>query len=244
MCDTNRPTEYYRLTVSSILGERMRPSRRYTTQSEPKWSTDRKDPAITAASVRYNVNMGNVDLLHEGGEWGVLVESFQTSSFVKLDNVDGLYTQTQAMFIDIPELSVGGSYRLEASDNTTSKKHLPMTTGESTLNLGTCVNSSSVGPAVHLRESSGFGTDLPPVMQMERAQEYPTRCKCGPMGLQSMTVNLVDERGNAFDAVWLRDDSPNNAPQPDNAHPLNTPTDAAKPQMGADYTMTLLFMKM
>ena len=244
MCDSKRPTEYYRLTVSSVLGDRVRPSKLPTGKLEDGWKS--------AACVRYNTDMGPVDLLHEGGDWGVIVESFMTGAYEQdggptpADENDGVPSSTGAMLVSIPELSVGGNYVLEAGDK--SMPHVNQITrpAGSELRQGTCVASSCIGAAMYLREQRSvveFDDDTGENTAMvrhylERPQQYPTRCKCSPMALQSMTVELLDERGNAYSAPWMRATNTPVVSDP-GAH---TVVNGANE--GLDYTMTLLFMRM
>ncbi len=252
MCD-NRPTEYYRLTVSSVLGDRIRPSKLPTGKLEDDWKS--------AASVRYSTDMGPVDLMHEGGDWGVLIESFVTGTHTVTvqgttsDFDAGVPSSTGAMLVSIPELSVGGNYVLEAGDKRMPHVNQITRPAASTLRQGTCVASSCIGAAMHLREdvratltTSPAPAD-PPVATvqshqsvvrryLEHPQKHPTRCKCSPMALQSMTVELLDERGNAYNAPWMR---ATNSPIVSDPGAQEVVKGANE---GLDYTMTLLFMRM
>ena len=235
-----RPAEFYRLTLTSILGERLPTSE--PRAPRPTWpaptggAAARTDEPVTAASVKYLTDMGNIDLLHEHGEWGVVIESFHTGVFHaagQTEDNEASRASTNTMFVDIPELSVGGSFRLEEGDASTPNKRLIGASATQSMRLGTCVNTSSIGPAISLLERA-LGTMMQ--MHMESPQLKPTRCRCAPMLLQSLTVNLLDETGRPLNTTWLRD-ALTNIPEV-NGTPIG------KAQMGADYTMTLRFERM
>ena len=58
------------------------------------------------------------------------------------------------------------------------------------------------------------------------------------MALQSMTVELLDERGNAYSAPWMRATNTPVVSDP------GAQTVVKGANEGLDYTMTLLFMRM
>lgn len=257
MCDSNRPTEYYRLTVSSVLGDRVKP-RKPPTGIIPEVV----EPYNTAASVRYNTDMGPVDLMHEGGDWGVLVESFCTGEYQakqiegasngdasKVDANAG-WGESPAMFVSIPELSVGGNYSLEAGDKSMPYAYSIVNENGHDLRQGTCVPTTNIGGAMCLRENVRQVTALTNTQgkvdepltyvhhYLEHPQTKPTRCRCAPMDLQSMTVELLDARGNALNSKWMRESN-----KPIVSDPGASPV-VRGANFGLDYTMTLLFMRM
>ena len=236
---SHRPTEYYRLTLSSVLGQRLPPTRPTTIEPTANPTPTTRHNVLTAASVVYDADMGPVDTLHEGGEWGVLVESFVTGKYNQPSTPTVKFRPVvPVMQVEIPELSVGGQYHLVPGNYDAPIKQLAMTTttNRSKLHLGTCVPASTIGPAVRLAQ--GGDTDSQSHQYMELPQSTFTRVKQGPYGLMNLTVNLLDERGNALVSEWT-DDVTTNVPIPTDSYVSGTA--AAQAQIGADYVMTLLF---